>query len=82
LEGNKENEFWGRSDLVGVGVQREKANFHGRSGFYPRDEVRAADEDTRRGPASRQLRGQACGGAERSSSAPAACSASPPLRAL
>jgi len=50
LEGSEEGEFGGRSELVGIGVQRERKLFHGGSGFYPRDEVLAADEDVRARP--------------------------------
>jgi len=50
LEGSEEGEFGGRSELVGVGVQRERKFFHGGSGFYPHDAVLAADEDARATP--------------------------------
>ena len=50
MEGSEEDEFGERSELVGVGVQRERKFFHGGSGFYPRDEVLAADEDARATP--------------------------------
>lgn len=50
LEGSEEGEFGGRSELVGVGVQRERRFFHSGLGFYPRDAVLAADEDARATP--------------------------------
>ena len=50
LEGSKEDEFGERSELVGVGVPRERKSFHGGSGFYPRDGVLAVDEDAKATP--------------------------------
>jgi len=57
---------------VGGEVQREERKYPGHPGLYPRDGVRDADEDVQARHNSKQLRGQARGGAGRSGSAPAA----------
>jgi len=57
---------------AGGEAQREEREYPDHPGLYPRDRGRVADEDVRARHSSKQLRGQARGGAGRSGSAPAA----------
>ena len=75
LEGSEEDDFGERSELVGVGVQRERRFSTAARGFILATPCLLRMRTPGRRPAGKQLRGQARGGAGRSSSAPAACSA-------
>jgi len=57
---------------AGGEVQREEREYPDHPGLYPRDRGRVADEDVRARHSSKQLHGQAHGGAGRSGSGPAA----------
>ena len=55
-KGNEEDEFCGRSKLVGVEVQREKEIFTAAQGFIHATKCVLWMRTPERGPASRQLR--------------------------